>query len=319
MDPSAQGEPERYDGSWERGGRSISGAAFAGLLGIGILYFYGGSFMMVVMMAFTVGINGLTHGGEGYVQDLGRIVEATKTPLRVTLIVSQYLLMLVPVLWLVRRWHSSDVRSYIRFRAVSAGQVSLACAATILLFPLNLAISDFFRRSLNIPDALTRVQEGLFAAGGAGELAFVVFVIAVTPAICEEVLFRGYVQRTLERTLGWKSILVAGVVFGLYHMQPLSLLFLSALGFLFGFFYFASKSLVPGMAAHFANNAMAVSWLYVSRVAPGTSAWSGPAPIMIAAIVALPFAGLAVYVFWRVSRRAEEKLAARLIAPGGEG
>ena len=61
-------------------------------------------------------------------------------------------------------------------------------------------------------------------------LLFAISMLALTPAICEEVLFRGYIQRQAERSLGaWGGILFSGIIFGFYHLRltqavPLSLL-----------------------------------------------------------------------------------------------
>ena len=301
--PTAIPETPQFDGTWERSGRSPNVAAVAGLLGVGIVYFYGQAIVMTVVIMAMVGLGSSFVDGDGYFHHVAKIVDLIRTPLRIVLIFSQFFLMLLPVLWMVRRWHSSRVRSYIRLRPCSIVQVVLACAAAIFLFPLNVALSQFFADKLNVPEELRTINEGLFSALSTGEFIFVLFAIAVTPAICEEVFFRGYVQRTFERTLGWKSILLVGVLFGLFHMQPLGLLFLSGLGFVFGFFYFASKSLLPGMVAHCTNNAIAVSWLYWS----GARRVSGIRFAMVhnpaVVVLAFVFAAATLYVFWIVSRR----------------
>jgi membrane protease YdiL (CAAX protease family) len=59
-----------------------------------------------------------------------------------------------------------------------------------------------------------------------------------------------------------KSVLLIGVVFGLFHMQPLGLITLSLLGVVLGYFYYRSKSLLPAMAAHFTNNFVVILLLY---------------------------------------------------------
>ncbi|MBI3766350.1 MAG: CPBP family intramembrane metalloprotease, partial [Ignavibacteriales bacterium] len=95
------------------------------------------------------------------------------------------------------------------------------------------------------------------------EFFWLVLVIAITPAICEETFFRGYVQRTMERTVKWKSVLIVGVVFGLFHLQPLGLISLSILGMVFGYFAYRSKSLLPSMAAHFTNNFVVILFSFI--------------------------------------------------------
>ncbi len=302
---TSQVGPEHFDGSWERSGRSVNAAALTGLLGIGIIYFYGQSVVLAMVMFVTVGFDSQGSAAEGYFQHLSHVVDLTKTPLRIVLMLSQFSLMLLPVVWLVRRWHTGNVRAYIRLRSSSVAQIVLAACAAALLFPLNIALSEFFSRSLNIPDELVKINEGLFTASSVGEFVFVILAIAVTPAICEEILFRGYAQRTFERTLGWKSILLVGVLFGLFHMQPLGLLFLSGLGFVFGFFFFTSKSLLPGMAAHFTNNAIVVSWYSLLKSGGLVRLRTAMEYLPVIVVLTMPLAALAVYGFWSVSRKRE--------------
>ena len=123
-------------------------------------------------------------------------------------------------------------------------------------------ISYLILDTLDIPEVIRNLGYQLFSAGSLSEFITLVFIIAVTPAICEEIFFRGYVQRTMERTLGVKSFVITGIIFGLFHMQPLSLITLSILGILFSFFYYRSKSIFPSSAAHFINNFIAILLLY---------------------------------------------------------
>lgn len=83
--------------------------------------------------------------------------------------------------------------------------------------------------------------------------------VAVVPAVCEEILFRGYVLRAFEKSWGiWTAIIVSGILFGLYHLQLTNLLPLAAIGILLAFITWASGSIVPAMVAHFVNNGSSV-------------------------------------------------------------
>ena len=86
----------------------------------------------------------------------------------------------------------------------------------------------------------------------------VIVTVAVVPALSEEILFRGLVQTDLERIMGgWKSAVIAGVIFGLYHVNPFSLVPIVAIGVVFGLIVHRSGTIVLAMAAHFMNNLLA--------------------------------------------------------------
>lgn len=81
------------------------------------------------------------------------------------------------------------------------------------------------------------------------------FHIGIVPAVCEEIMYRGYVMRTFEKTLSiWPAILISGVIFGLYHMQLTNLLPLTAIGIVLAYVTWTSKSIYPAMLAHLINN-----------------------------------------------------------------
>jgi membrane protease YdiL (CAAX protease family) len=98
-----------------------------------------------------------------------------------------------------------------------------------------------------------------------------VFAVAIAPLL-EEFLFRGVLQRTLERRWrDWRAIVVATFVFALVHWHPgfmPALPLYLFLGLAFGYAAYATRTIWAGVILHAANNAMAM----VSMAAnPGTS------------------------------------------------
>ena len=83
--------------------------------------------------------------------------------------------------------------------------------------------------------------------------------IAVLAPILEEVLFRGAIQGYLMRkynpTVG---IVVAALVFGLIHMNPIQIFYAFCLGLVFGWMYYRTCSLMPVVIGHVLNNSLAV-------------------------------------------------------------
>lgn len=257
------------DGSWERKGRSTNAAAAFALLLVGGIYANGAAILSVV--AFVIGgIDvGETASTATYLEKLAANAEASKNPIRISLTIAQYMLMLLPTVWIVRSWHSSTVRRYMRFSVGSVKDIVLGIAAALCFFPANIAISNYFVCLLGIPDTLVEINSSLFTAHTGAEFLWLVFVVCGTPALCEEVFFRGCVQRTFERSMGWKAVLLTGFLFGLYHLQPLGLFTLSGLGFLIGLFYHVSGALLPAMAVHFTNNFLVTLILYVPKSVGG--------------------------------------------------
>lgn len=83
--------------------------------------------------------------------------------------------------------------------------------------------------------------------------------IAALPAFSEEWLFRGYVQtRLAQRWSPWLAILVSGLLFAVFHLEPLHVLAVFPIGLWFGYISWRSGSIIPAMLAHAYNNALSL-------------------------------------------------------------
>ena len=96
------------------------------------------------------------------------------------------------------------------------------------------------------------------------EMMLVIIVIAAVPAVCEEVMFRGYIQKSLGfKVKPFWAALITAIFFGFYHFNPYGLLPLICLGLYFGFAAYISNSLVVPIFLHFLNNFGAVILYYI--------------------------------------------------------
>ncbi|HEY4650859.1 MAG TPA: CPBP family intramembrane glutamic endopeptidase [Pontibacter sp.] len=92
-------------------------------------------------------------------------------------------------------------------------------------------------------------------------------VIAVVPAIGEEIVFRGVLQKQLHRWTGnpHAAIWIAGLVFAAIHVQFFGFVPRAVLGALFGYLYFWSGRISVPIVAHFFNNGFTVLMLYLQQ------------------------------------------------------
>lgn len=113
---------------------------------------------------------------------------------------------------------------------------------------------------LPVPDVFKEMQESMaemiaMFLRTENVLLLGVFHIGIVPAVCEEIMYRGYILRALEKSWGiTAAILISGLVFGAYHLQPSNLLPLATLGVFLAYVTYISNSLIPAMVAHFVNN-----------------------------------------------------------------
>ena len=83
--------------------------------------------------------------------------------------------------------------------------------------------------------------------------------ISLLAPVLEEVMFRGAIQGYLTRKLGnpWLAMAIAALVFGVYHMNPVQVVYASMFGFILGWMYYRTGSLMSVIVGHVLNNSIA--------------------------------------------------------------
>jgi len=185
---------------------------------------------------------------------------------------AQLLLLLVPVL-LVVRLATREPPAYLRLGFPTLGELLVPLVGIFSLQQM-LQVYLVFQERIPLPPELEQLVDkmktlidqttrNLLSADSPGEFAFVVLIVAVIPAVSEELLFRGLIQRSFEKGLGpARGIATTGIVFGAFHMNPFSIVPLIVLGIYLGFLAYRSGSLWTSIVAHFFNNLIAVAALY---------------------------------------------------------
>jgi membrane protease YdiL (CAAX protease family) len=94
-----------------------------------------------------------------------------------------------------------------------------------------------------------------------GVTAWLFGVLAtIVPACCEELFFRGLVQRRLAaRFSPFTCVFVSGTVFALYHADPLHVVMIILPGLWFAYLAWRSRSTFVAMVAHLVFNAVGVT------------------------------------------------------------
>lgn len=184
-------------------------------------------------------------------------------------LLSQILFLAVPPLFLiaVRRY---DLKKTLRLKAPRPLEALLMlvispvmviagfCAGFLALF----AVKAIFGRVYLSGEVADFMSKGLL---------FSLFLVAVVPAICEELLFRGMLLRGLERMgAGW-GIFLSGLLFGLFHFDFQRLAAQTLIGFIAAYAVYRTGSIFNGMILHFMNNALLTLLAdFAAKSAPGT-------------------------------------------------
>ncbi len=156
-------------------------------------------------------------------------------------------------------------------------QIGLVCAITAAAMFASTFFS-YVNESLPISESLklrfdkmendyNQQVEAIIGLNSIGEYILALFIMAFLPALCEETLFRGGLQNFLTRStkMPWLSVLIVSVLFSLAHFSFYGFLSRLFLGVILGLLYQYSGRLWLNIFAHFINNAVAVSAIYLLK------------------------------------------------------
>ncbi len=249
------------------------------LLVVLVLYPLFGGIMMSIVLPKT--------GGEDALPWLDR---ENLPAIRAVQVVGQVLVLCLPVLFLaglqtgVKRPFSRENLAFLGFgRKVSGRGVLLAVAGVLLLQPFIYVVIEsigyllpylgkFGESLLENQAQLEQFLMFLAEADSVNEFVAVAVVVAVVPALCEEMFFRGYIQKNYMDSLSPAGgIVLTGFVFGLFHLSPANLIPLTFMGWYLGYVYYKTQNLLVPVAVHFGNNFLSLVVLQIQRIHPDVS------------------------------------------------
>jgi uncharacterized protein len=184
----------------------------------------------------------------------------------------QIFFIFVPTLVLVRA-ATFETKIFLRLSKPSLKPVLISIVSIISLEQM-LQVFLAFQEKIPFPVELKQIMEQfkqlfdelykyLLSSSSPLELIFVVVIIALIPAISEEFLFRGLVQRSIEKsTSPMRAAVITGIIFGAYHFNPFSTIPLIAIGIFLGFLTMRTGSIWTSVIAHFVNNFLACLTVY---------------------------------------------------------
>lgn len=174
-------------------------------------------------------------------------------------VVPQFFIGVLPVLACI--YIKGDLRKVFSIRKPGirkmTGAVILILGASAAALLLSNVLGYFFpdnSRSLN--------EEYLQLLKGVPFWA-ALLLIALTPAVCEELLFRGYMFTAFRRKMSiGKAIIFVSVLFAISHMSLIKILPTALLGAALAYAVYCSDSIFTSSLMHFLNNGFSVFILY---------------------------------------------------------
>ncbi|ACD89386.1 MAG: CPBP family intramembrane metalloprotease [Chlorobium limicola] len=226
----------------------------------------------------------LSGGGVPAVQNAAMFDRSAVAALRISQVAGQILVLALPA-GLLAGFHVRGKRLLSReplvFLGIKGGiswrQVLFAVLGMVCLQPLLHSITelqDIFlwpalgtagKDVLESRQQMDALLEKLAGMHSLSEAMAVAGVLALTPACCEEIFFRGYLQQNYARSLSpLASVFFTGFVFAVFHLSAANLVPLTLLGWYIGYVFMQSGNLAVPFSVHLLNNLAALLVLHFS-------------------------------------------------------
>lgn len=242
----------------------------AGLLGFGILV--GGALSFMILKPLT-GLNPLEMSGASLKDP------QTTNAWRILFAINSIGVFLVPGL-LFAKFYDHPAMDKIGFRSASVRNLLIAVALISISLPLINSIS-ILNKGIHFPESMKKLEETframtkqyeeqvnyIISMPNMGVLFMNLIVMAVLPAIAEELFFRGCMQQIFQQWFRnmWVAVIVSAVLFSAFHFDFYGFFPRVILGIILGWLFAKTGSLLPGILAHFFNNGIALVFTYVGQ------------------------------------------------------
>ena len=181
---------------------------------------------------------------------------------------------LVP-LYFIKQYERISFQYYFNQKNINPTAIVISIGLTMSLMVVNSLFIEW-NMSVEFPEsivgAIDRMEEQgkiltdyLIHFESFGYFLVVLVAVAIVPAIGEELLFRGLIQKFFRQIFGnpHAAIWVTAILFSAFHLQFYGFLPRMLLGAFFGYLFYFSRNLGYAIIAHFINNGFTVTLLYL--------------------------------------------------------
>jgi hypothetical protein len=166
-------------------------------------------------------------------------------------ILSQVLMFLVPLgIWLGIRKERLSV--HIPNMKMGSVNTIFVFGISFFMLPLMMLISAL---SIAIIPNVENAAVDIMGQAETYSVWMLLLAVAVTPAIIEEVVFRGYIQSQYAGKPFWRVAVINGFFFGVIHMNLNQFFYAFAMGVVMAYMVYYTRSIRSAILSHFLLNA----------------------------------------------------------------
>ncbi len=190
-----------------------------------------------------------------------------RNKIRATLLINHLTSFVIPPLIFCWFFYRSKWWEYLRLK-VGPNSINILMGSLFMFAVMPVAqLAMWINKKVPLPEWMQTMEDqtsalvtNMLQADSHYELFFNLLVVAVLPAIGEEILFRGVIQQQLEKSMknGVVAVWITAAIFSAIHMQFEGFLARLVLGAALGYLFYWTKNLWVPIIAHFLNNGLQV-------------------------------------------------------------
>jgi membrane protease YdiL (CAAX protease family) len=237
--------------------------------------------------------------------------------MRYVLILQDVAIFIIPSVIILRLMKPDDGKGMAELKLPELKEIGLVAILAFCLFPIT-GFTGQINSAMHFPDSLSGVEQWMIRQEDkANDLLYLLIVadtfpamllnllmIAILPAIAEELIFRGVFQKIFYRLFrsGHLAIWFTALIFSTIHFQFFGFIPRLILGLVFGYLFYWSGTLWLPVISHFLNNAFPVILAYIQ----GAEKLKAPVDIsLLHQVLILPvpvISGLLILFYFRHKR-----------------
>lgn len=211
---------------------------------------------------------------------------------------------------------------YLKYNPVKNRLVGLTIFIFLASIPLINSVA-VFNQNMQFPDWLSGLErwmqekeagaleltEAFLKMDTFGSLLFNIFMIGILPAVGEELIFRGVLQRIFAewtKNIHW-GIAIAAILFSAMHLQFYGFLPRMLLGIILGYLFYWSGSIWIPIIGHFVNNTAAIIayYYYGDKMTEPIENFGATEGTLIYLIVGVLLVTPLIYLFFKETRKTD--------------
>lgn len=235
-----------------------------------VLITFGG---LILAQMITLGIAYAYGYDIARIQELGGdfLTEAPSSLIKLSLLSSHIFTFIVPGFLFAFLWYKKDLWSALhlnrkvdlRFLAICIGLLIIAYPAVSYSYTVNswIPLPDWMHtQEANTMETMKKILEMNNLPG----FLFSLVLVSIIPGIGEELIFRGILQKLIEKGTGkgHLAVWIASILFSSFHLQFEGFLPRLLLGLILGYSFLYTRNLWVPIILHMLNNAVPIISLY---------------------------------------------------------